>query len=384
MRIDHRLALLFTINISVDDWHRQGLLDREKMIYEDLLDRGVYQTIYWFTYGTNDLQYQPLLRKEIIIIPMPALFATKIGMFIYSFLMPLLRAAYFRKCDVIKTNQMPGSWTAVMVSVLFRIPLLLRTGYTWSLTVKRNDYYARKLDLLAESTERLAYRHCHAAIVTTPSQRDYIAGIHAQSAPKIAVVPNYIDIHLFKPRPEIPKKMGNRIIYVGRLTREKNLVNLIAAFEGTPWGLDIYGIGKLRAGLTDMVNNTSCDVRFMYSIPNNQLAQVLCQYTVFILPSLYEGSPKSLLEAMSCGLACIGTDVAGINEVIRHQDTGWLVQPDTDSIRQGIKNLMEQEALRQSLGARARQFIVERYSLQYAGELEEAIHRRLLTAQATN
>ena len=73
--------------------------------------------------------------------------------------------------------------------------------------------------------------------------------------------------------------------------------------------------------------------------------------------------PKTLLEAMACGLPVIGTDVKGINEVIDHRNNGIICNTDPDSIRVAIVTLMEDEVLKQKLGENARKTIVENYSL---------------------
>src|SRR3972149_402807 len=68
----------------------------------------------------------------------------------------------------------------------------------------------------------------------------------------------------------------------------------------------------------------AASVRFMGSISNEELPPVLNRYRFFALPSVREGMPKALIEAMACGLVCIGTDVEGINEIIRDGENGFL------------------------------------------------------------
>ena len=48
------LSLFFTRNVSLESWVKQGLFDREKLIYEEHLNQGNFKKIYWFTYGSND------------------------------------------------------------------------------------------------------------------------------------------------------------------------------------------------------------------------------------------------------------------------------------------------------------------------------------------
>ena len=105
------------------------------------------------------------------------------------------------------------------------------------------------------------------------------------------------------------------------------------------------------------------NAKFLGNIPNHKLPKILNQHELFILPSLWENMPKTLLEAMSCGMPVIGTNVKGISEVIERGKNGILCDTDSNSIRTAIINLMGDEALKQKLGENARRTIVENYSL---------------------
>ncbi len=132
-----KLALVFTLGMSVERWHKRGLLDREKLLYEEFLRQGAFEKIYWFTYGANDKKFSYLINENIEIIPMPWIFNTRLGMFIYSFLMPIVKAKYFKQTDIIKSNQMKGSWTAWIAALLYKKKFVLRMGYVWSRFVKK-------------------------------------------------------------------------------------------------------------------------------------------------------------------------------------------------------------------------------------------------------
>jgi glycosyltransferase involved in cell wall biosynthesis len=89
-------------------------------------------------------------------------------------------------------------------------------------------------------------------------------------------------------------------------------------------------------------------------VPNNEMPAVLNRYRYYILPSLHEGMPKTLLEAMACGLVCIGTDVEGINNIIEDNVNGCLAKGTdpqflAEAINRATKHPNEhitQEALR--------------------------------------
>jgi glycosyltransferase involved in cell wall biosynthesis len=100
------------------------------------------------------------------------------------------------------------------------------------------------------------------------------------------------------------------------------------------------------------------------------LPEILNRHEIFTLPSLWEGMPKTLLEAMSCGLPVIGTKIDGTKEVITHGKNGILCDTDSNSISDTIINLMGDEALKEKLGENARRTIVENYSLDILAKKE--------------
>ena len=101
-----------------------------------------------------------------------------------------------------------------------------------------------------------------------------------------------------------------------------------------------------------------------------------------MLPSLYEGHPKALLEAMACGVPVIAADSPGIREVIRHGETGYLCGTSPDAIRDAIEALRSDCALRGRLGVAARKYVVDHFSLDRIAELEYALLQEVVTTHA--
>jgi glycosyltransferase involved in cell wall biosynthesis len=322
------LSLFFTRSISLESWILKGLFDREKLIYEEHLDQNNLDKVYWFTYGSNDNKLSMQLKKEgrlhenIEVFEMPKFFnIPKIGSLIYSIFLPFYYAKVLSQSDILKTNQMDGSWSAVTSKWLYKKKLLVRTGYTLSqLEFSKNKgslrYKYYKL------IERISYKYCDIAIVTSKNNKEYLLGNALLPERKINVVTNFIDVNLFKPLSL--QRFKNKIIFVGRLNKEKNLFNLIEAISKTDLILDVYGQGDLKNQLQKFAKEKAANVNFMGVVSNNELVAVYNQYQYYILPSYFEGMPKTLLEAMACGCVCIGTNVNGINEVINDGTDGYL------------------------------------------------------------
>ena len=120
----------------------------------------------------------------------------------------------------------------------------------------------------------------------------------------------------------------------------------------------------LESELKNLTRALNAKISFKGRIPNDQIPEVLSHYKVFILPSLFEGNPKSLLEAMACGKAVIGTEVAGIKSIIQDGVTGLLCKTDENSISTAIQSLLTDPEQQRKLGAAAREQIVKTNSLQ--------------------
>ncbi|MBF0472702.1 MAG: glycosyltransferase family 4 protein [Nitrospirae bacterium] len=218
---------------------------------------------------------------------------------------------------------MDGSYSAVIARFIYKKPLIVRTGYTASIFARNQNSSSIRIKLY-QWMEWFAYKYADAAVTASLTDKDYICHKYKISPQDVYVFNNYIDTTIF--RPKTRDKYVDRIIFVGRLNIQKNVDSLIKAVLKTQLSLDIYGGGELRGELEEMSKTLGAKVRFMGIVPNSELPEILNKYRYFILPSLYEGMPKTLLEAMACGLVCIGTDVSGINEVIEDKVNGYLAK----------------------------------------------------------
>ena len=329
-----KFALIFTRGMSLQSWVDIGLFEREKLIYEEHLSCGNWRSVYWFTYGkkdegfANQLKKKGFLHPDINVRSMPLFFWGKLGILLYSFFMPFFHWRVFKEIDLFKTNQMDGAWTALLASKIFSRPIYVRTGYTMTCFLRSSGQTGLKLKVFS-FLERLLFSYAPIASVSSQHDKAYLESEYLLAKNRIYVIPNYIDIDNFSAFNPIVNRT-ERVIFVGRLSEQKNLFNLVDAVAQLRLRLDIYGDGDLKGELLAKVNRMSVDVKFMGRIANDKLPDILNTYRYFAIVSFYEGMPKALLEAMSCGCLCVGTDVAGINEVIADGRNGILAI-DTDS-----------------------------------------------------
>ena len=375
---DKSLALFFTFNVSLQTWHDVGMINREVALYNKL--SNYFKHICFFTYGgKEDLKFKNYLSENVTIVPVPFVNMSNpskaffLPTLVYSFLLPIIHYKMLKNIDILKTNQMNGSWAAVMTKILFRKKLAVRTGYTWSLFAEKNTFTSWKKKVV-RIIERFSYSLADAVIVSSNRDLKYLTGSYRLNGCQ-KVIPNYVDTEAFKPL-DVQKKKGS-ICFIGRLEEQKNLFSLLKAMVGLAYVLTVVGSGPLRENLQKYAKEKEINVEFLGNLPNSNLPELLNQHEIFVLPSLYEGMPKVLLEAMACGLPVVGTDVEGIREVIEHEKNGVLCKTNSYSIRETIVRLMEDEELRKSLAVEARTTAKGQFSLRSLIEKELYLYKKL-------
>jgi len=148
-----------------------------------------------------------------------------------------------------------------------------------------------------------------------------------------------------------------RLLCVGRLTPAKGQLLLLQACaalhrQGVPFALSFVGDGPDRARLEAAVraDGLQGSVRFAGSLNQPEVRAELSRADLFVLPSLAEGIPVVLMEAMASGVPCITSPVNGIPELIQHDRNGLLATPgDADALALQLKRAIEDAGLRQRL-----------------------------------
>lgn len=380
------LGVFFTRGVSLEKWLTAGLYDREVTIYRYHLHRGTLSRVYWFTYGADDdhlaevLKDEGRLPPEIDVVPCPR-WILKLGRgasVLYSLLMPFVVGNYVRRCDLLKTNQMDGALAAVVASWLYGRPLFVRTGYTLSRFVAQIFPGNPLRQIAAWLTERLAFSFSDRASVSSCYDLDYVTRKYRLHGRPPAVIGNFVDTAAFTPVTGNAKH--SRAIFVGRLSPQKNLEMAIRACCQCNIGLDIIGEGPERQRLEGIGRGIGADVTWLGVVANDALPQYLSRCRFFILPSLWEGMPKALLEAMASGLVCIGNNATGINEIIEDGVTGYLsAGPLAADLAEAIQRAMHGDY--ESVSAAARHFIDSQFSLAAIAGKEADVLAEMLQGQ---
>ena len=366
---DKTLVLFFTCGVSLKTWQSAGILEREIKPYSTLA--SAFKKIYFITYGgKEELLFAGALSSNIEILPKKEWCPAAI----YQFFIPLIYYAELSSSHIYKTNQMGAVIPAIISQWLYKKKLIVRCGYEWlEFSKKEKKPFWKRIVVFI--IEKIAYRFSHKIILTSGKDKQFVEKNFNIVPSKIEIIPNYIDAELFRPKSAV--KHPSRVIFIGRLHAQKNLLNLTEAISKTAYELVIIGSGGLKKEIAFLAKKTGANVIFKANIPNGKLPEELNASGAFILPSLYEGCPKALLEAMSCGLPCIGTNVDGIKEIINHRENGYLCDTDADSIKKAITDVLQNKELQDKIGKNARQTILEHFYFKGVIEKELSIYRAI-------
>lgn len=266
--------------------------------------------------------------------------------------------------DIVHTNShlFLSSHRAVQASHVMGIPSVVTVH---GVMVKRGLVLDVLQRIYLRTVARLLFEKVSAVICLTRSDAESVARIVGGDG-KIFVVPNGVDTELFKP---VSVKDSNLITWVGRFVPEKGLVYFLRAMrmvveEHGDVRFVLVGDGPLRAELVKLVDKLGLTGRvdFVGSIGRVDVAELLSKSSIFVFPSLREGLPLSVLEAMACGVPVVGSDIPGVNDVVKHGENGFLVLPrDSKGLAESVLALLDDDDLRRRFGEEARKVIVDDY-----------------------
>lgn len=176
---------------------------------------------------------------------------------------------------------------------------------------------------------------------------------------KVVVIPNGVDTEIFKP--DINAEKIYDLITVSRLVEWKGIKELIEAADQLACRLLIVGSGPQESELRQLAAKSKGIVEFAGEIEQSQLPKLINSSRFFVLNSKYEGSPHSLIEAMSCGALVIARASTGTKELIESGVDGVLVL-DHEKLANVLKSCIGDQKTRLNMGVKAREKILRNYS----------------------
>ena len=286
---------------------------------------------------------------------------------------PFVHAAALRECAALRVFQITGVIPALIARRRFGIPYVTTYGFWYSALSQPGPKRALK-----GLVERLGLKHAAAVIATTPE----LAARASRLARRVELIPNGVDTALFRPAASRPTNQPKRVLYVGRLSAEKNLGVVVTATGCVGDAVAVMvGAGPLRDHLAAQARQAGVVVELPGVVDQHRLPEVYASADVFVLASFTEGHPKVLLEAMACGVPCVASDCAGNRSLVTDGVTGLLFDPlrPADLVA-CLERVFVEPGLADRLARAAREQVVAHYDLGRLVAREITLLRDVATA----
>jgi len=277
----------------------------------------------------------------------------------------LLRSLDFLVLSLRLTRPLLVFWTFHNAQFVLRSEHLPR--FRWLLGVKR---------WLHSLLYRLSAPHVHGYIAVSEDVRK---AVHAYAGPlqnKVSVILNSVDVQRYQgavDRIEIRQQLGvpvqsKLIAVVATFKKQKGhhyLIEAVSALIEKHPELHILfiGDGELKPDLQEMTRKLGLVDHIHFLGLRKDVPALLGASDFFVLPSLWEGLPMALIEAMATGLPVIATQVSGTKDVMLHLETGLLVQPgDAEQLSQAILQILSDPEDAKRMGDAGKSRVTEFFS----------------------
>jgi glycosyltransferase involved in cell wall biosynthesis len=242
----------------------------------------------------------------------------------------------------------------------------------------RAGVYFAVTHFLFNPLKKVSYELAQRVITVSGAIRDILADNYGLPREKMTVIHNGIDCAAYatealtaaRLRSELDIPEGSLVLTnVGRLAAQKGQKHLIAALEilareELPLVLLLVGDGPLRGALEEEAERRGVAGMVRFAGFRNDVPAVLGITDIFVLASLNEGFPLTLLEAMAAGRAVVATRVTGANEAIVDRETGLSCAPASPAeLAEKILFLLQDREMRIAMGERAREAVRKEFNL---------------------
>jgi glycosyltransferase involved in cell wall biosynthesis len=268
--------------------------------------------------------------------------------------------------QIVHTFLLTASLYGRLAAMLARVPIVIGTEV--NMYEKKRPAHALAERMLMAGTDRV--------VVSAEAVRDfYVKQVHADPR-KITVIYNAVDFSQARaatPRAAVRQALGIPADapvagVIARLTEQKGHRHLLDALAATP---DLAGVhllavggGELRDELGRRADALGLSSRVHFTGPRRDLGDLLGAMDVFVMPSLWEGLPLSLVLAMGAAVPVVATAVAGIPEVVDSGRTGLLVPPsDASALGAALARMFADPAFRHRIGVEGQASVLPRFDV---------------------
>lgn len=290
----------------------------------------------------------------------------------------LVRYLRSHPVDVVHTHRCKDTVLGAIAARLAGVPGVIRTVHGQSEPLRGWPWVKYRI---YEALDTLTLRCFADKIVAVSGRMAEELGQSGHEPERVVCIHNGVDLRRVqtgRTREDVRRELGVGpdallIGTVGRLSPVKGQAHLLRAarliLQKEPGArVVIVGEGPLRDGLLSLAKELEIDHACRFVGPRMDVYDLVAAMDVFVLPSLAEGIPMALLEAMALGTPVVATDVGGVPEIVKHRATGLLVRSrDEQGLAEACLELARDPHWAGTLGARARRAVEEGFSHEQNG-----------------
>lgn len=240
------------------------------------------------------------------------------------------------------------------------------------------DVHTLSYKPVISSLYRRIFKNVDGVIYNTPSMRSQLRSL---GAPDLKYIPTPLNRNFFKLSKPAPKKPY--FVFTGRLTKEKGVIILLKAFkkvlpELPEAKLTIIGDGPEKENIMNFIerNRLKENIKLTGSLSSEKITEILKNSYALLLPSYREGTPSSVLEAMSVGRPIVSTNVGGLKNLI-DKEIGYLTRVgNIDQFAKAILKVSRQKYNPKIISCRTRQFDTRIIARQYLDYYQKIIDEK--------
>ena len=235
-----------------------------------------------------------------------------------------------------------------------------------------NQLHGKQTGNISTKYEKNALDWADAITVVSKEAYDYYTNLGYN----VFQIPNAINFSSLTSK--IDRRYEKQIIFVGRLSREKGIDNLISISKKLPNDIHliILGTGPEEQKIIDLVKNYK-NIHFFGYQKKEETISLIRGSDILIQPSLNEGISSTILEAMACKTIVITTNVGGNKELIINEETGFLLSINSDLFIEKINYIFTHQEISEKIINNAFQF-VEQYDWNEVGKKYLKLYEKLL------
>lgn len=315
---------------------------------------------------SKDMKFSHTQQGKIHLHLIPS-FGKRMWVFFFlSWLLPFYIMRY-KPTHLLAQCPVMGGGIAALCALIYKIPLFVELHGT--------HYFMPSRTGLMGKLEHLIYRILAKPVFNIATKIRSLSGdmtnnfvqIYGKKLlPKIVMIPVRVDLNIFPPKENYELHQPLRIVNVGRLSANKNQIQLVKHLQNSkiPVEIILVGSGDQEADLKALISTlpSHIELNLKGQVTHLELCEILKQSDIFIHYALSEGTPRAIIEAMAVGLPVIVTSAGFMKDILKHRYNALILErPDSDQLLSYIEDLKNSECMRIQMSKSGQASVLDTY-----------------------